>query len=178
MPDFFTVVKERRMVRKFKKKEVPFELIEKIIEAGRWAPSAMNTQPWEFIIVRSNEGRKKVREIYDEASSTAGFYKQNTEFIENAVLIITLSDTEKIAHKLSTAAAVENMLLAATALGLGSVWLYRPLAVEKTINELKKFFKIPEKYEIIGIIAVGYPDEKPQAKERRKLTEIIHYEKF
>jgi len=178
MPDFFTVLKERRSVRKFKKKEVPMELIEKIIEAGTWAPSAMNSQPWEFIVVRTPEGRRRIRQIYDEASETAGFYKQNTEFIENATLILALSNTEKILHTLSTAAAIENILLAATAFGLGSVWTCRALRVEKSINELKEFFQIPQKYEIIGIIAIGYPDEKPLAKERRKLGEVIHREKF
>lgn len=176
MQDFFTLVKERRAVRKFKKKEVPLELVEKIIEAGIWAPSAMNTQPWEFIVVRDPERKRKVREIYDEGS--AGFYKQDTEFIENATLLIALSDSEKMLHLLSTSAAVENILLAATASGLGSVWLYRPLRVEKTLKKLRELFNIPEKYEIVGIIAIGYADEKPQPKERKPLKEITHFEKF
>jgi len=178
MPDFFAVVKGRRAVRKFKKKEVPLKLIEKIIEAGTWAPSAVNTQPWEFILARNKELKRKVRAIYDEASSTSGLYKQETEFIENATLLIILSYSEKILHLFSTSAAVENILLAATASGLGSVWVCRPLRVEKTLNELRVLFNIPSKYEVVGIIALGYPDEKPKPKERKPLKEILHFEKF
>ncbi|NYZ75922.1 nitroreductase family protein [Candidatus Micrarchaeota archaeon] len=178
MPDFFAVVKGRRAVRKLKRKEVPLKLLVKVIEAGTWAPSAVNTQPWAFILVRDKELKKRVREIYDEASSTSGLYKQDTEFVENATLIIVLSDTGNVLHQFSTSAAVENMLLAATALGLGSVWMCRPLRVEKTLNELRELFKIPSNYEIIGIVALGYPDEKPKPKERKPLKEILHFEKF
>ena len=178
MPDFFSVVKGRRAVRKFKKKEIPAELLEKIIGAGAWAPSAINTQPWEFILVKHAETKAKVRAIYDEASTSGGFYRQDTEFIENATLLIVLSDAEKTLHQFSTAAAVENILLAATASGLGSVWVCRPLRVEKTLNELRELFNIPPKYEIIGIIALGYPDEKPKPKQRKPLKETLHFEKF
>jgi len=178
MPDFFAVVKGRRAVRKFKNKEVPLKTLIKIIEAGTWAPSAVNTQPWDFILVRDKELKKKIREIYDEASSTSGSYKQDTKFIENASLIIVISDSEKVLHLLSTSAAVQNMLLAATALKLGSVWMCRPLRVEKTLRELKEVFGIPSKFEIVGILALGYADEKPKPKERKPLKEILHFEKF
>ncbi|MCX6775677.1 MAG: nitroreductase family protein [Candidatus Micrarchaeota archaeon] len=176
MPDFFTVVKGRRAVRKFKKKEIPLKTLEKIIEAGTWAPSAVNTQPWEFVLVRDAEKKKKFGAIYEE--SMKAFYRQDTEFIENATLLLVLADKEKALHLLSTSAAIENILLAATAMGLGSVWMCRPLMVEKNLNELRELFGIPQKYEIVGVIALGYPDEKPKPKERRSLKEILHYEKF
>jgi nitroreductase len=178
MHDLFAVIKGRRAVRKFKRKEVPLKLLVKIIEAGTWAPSAVNTQPWAFVLVRDKKLRKRVRAIYDEASRTGGSYKQHTDFVENAMLIIVLSDSEKVLHQFSTSAAVENMLLAATALGLGSVWMCRPIRVEKTLNELRELFSIPQNYEIIGIVALGYPNEKPKPKERRPLKEILHFEKF
>ena len=178
MPDFFSVVKGRRAVRKFKKKEIPMKLLDEILEAGTWAPSAINTQPWEFILVRDAEAKRKVRAIYDEASASGGLYKQETNFIESATLLIVLSDAEKTLHQFSTAAAVENILLAATASGLGSVWVCRPLRVEKTLNELRERFNIPPKYEIIAIIALGYPDEKPKPKQRKPLKETLHFEKF
>jgi len=178
MPDFFSVVKGRRAVRKFKKKEIPIKVLDRILEAGIWAPSAVNTQPWEFILVKNPETKKEVRAIYDEASAAGGLYKQETDFIENATLLVVLSDSEKILHIFSTCAAVENILLAATASGLGSVWMCRPLRVEKTLNELRELFNIPPKYEIIGIIALGYPDEKPKPKERKPLKETLHFEKF
>lgn len=178
MPDFFAVVKARRAVRKLKKKEIPLKTLLKVIEAGAWAPSAVNTQPWEFILVRDRKLKRRIRAIYEEAGSASGMYRQDTEFVENATLIIVLSEKEKVLHQFSTSAAVENMLLAATALGLGSVWMCRPLRVEKTLNELRELFKIPSNYEIIGIVALGYPDEKPKPKERKPMKEILHYEKF
>jgi len=176
MPDFFAVVKGRRAVRKFKKKEVPLKTLVKIIEAGTWAPSAVNSQPWEFVLVRNAEKKKKFRAVYEE--SMKAFYRQDTEFIENATLLLVLADKEKVLHLLSTSAAIENILLAATALGLGSVWICRPLMIKKTLKEVRVLFSVPAKYEIAGIIALGYPDEKPKPKERRPMKGILHFEKF
>ena len=176
--EFSEVVKKRRSIRKYKDREVEKEKIEKIIDAGRRAPSGYNAQPWEFVVVTNKTKKKRIREIYDKSGEKAGSYKQETTFLENGTLIIVIGDRTKMTHIQSCSAAIENMLLSATDLGLGSLWTMRAITYEEDRKEIKKLFGILENFEIVGIIVIGYGDEIPQEKERRKLEDIVHWERF
>jgi nitroreductase len=178
MKDFFEIIKSRRSIRKFAAKDVPIELIKKIVDAGRWAPSAMNQQPWEFILMRSAEKKRKVREIYGNVRKERGFYEQDTSFLENGVLVLACAKRNAHGAIFSTALAVENMLLAAEALGLGGIVMTAPIGTDNARKELRELCKIPEEIDLIALLAFGYKAEEPVAKPRRKLEEILHEERF
>ena len=178
MKNFFEVVKERRAIRKFKQKDAPTEQIERIIDSARYAPSALNQQPWEFIVVTNPEKKKKVREIYDAARAKLNLYRQDTSFVENATQIFVCADKEKVQPLLSSALAIENMLLAATALSLGSIVMTAPVSSDESVKEIRALLNVPEKFGIIALVLIGYKDEEPQINEKRALKEILHYEGF
>ncbi len=167
------IIRNRRSIRKFKKQPVEDEKILLILEAARWAPSSGNLQNWRFIVVRDPEKRKKLAE-----------YSFNQPWVAEApVVIVVLSDTktvryfygergEKLYAIQNTAAAIQNMLLMAHALGLGSVWI--GAFDEKKVKEL---LEIPEDYDVHALVCIGYPNENPKS-ERKELDELVYWEKF
>ncbi|MEM3090706.1 MAG: nitroreductase family protein [Candidatus Bathyarchaeia archaeon] len=172
--DVFEAIKGRRSIRAFQSRDVPSEIVEKLIEAARWAPSAGNIQPWEFVIVRSPETKKRLAEA-----------ALGQSFIEEApVVIVVCADEERSASGYGsrgrtlyciqdTAAAIQNIHLAAYAMGLSTCWVgaFRE-------DEARKILKIPEGVRPVAIIPVGYPAESPTPRSRRPLKQIIHYERF
>jgi len=172
--DVFEAIRNRRSIREYTRRDVSKDLIEKIIDAARMAPSAGNTQPWEFIVIRDPQTKLKIAEA-----------ALGQEFIETAPVVIIVcanlprsanrygSRGEKLYCLQDTAAAVENLHLAAHALGLGTVWVgaFDEAAVEE-------IFQLPPEVRPIAIIPVGYPAEKPSPPPKRDLQKIIHYEKF
>lgn len=172
--DILDAVKGRRSVRAFKSQVVPAEVVEKLIEAARWAPSAGNIQPWEFIIVRKPEIRKRLSEAaLDQA------------FVEKApvVIVVCADETRSSAGYgirgktlyciQDTAAAIQNIHLAAYSLGLGTCWVgaFRE-------EEAAEALKIPLGMRPVAIIPVGYPAEFPPPRRRRPLGHLVHYETF
>lgn len=172
--DVFEAIKDRRSIREYTSQDVSKELIEKIIDAARMAPSAGNTQPWEFMVIRDHQIKQKV------ADAALG-----QMFIATAPVVIIVcanqmrsasrygSRGEKLYCLQDTAAAIENLHLAAHALGLGTVWIG---AFDEA--EVKEIFKLPPEVRPIAIIPVGYPAERHSPPPRRDLQKIIHYEKF
>ncbi|MEW6040069.1 MAG: nitroreductase family protein [Elusimicrobiota bacterium] len=157
-------IKTRRSVRKFLNKPVPKEILEDIIDCGRLAPSANNVQPWEFIVITDAVVKKKVSDATDHG-----------RFIEDAPVCIAVFCMDTKYYLEDGCAAVENILIAAASLGLGACWVAgdkKPYGVE-----IKKILSVPEKYKLISLIPVGYTDEKPRLR-KRKLAEVIHWEKY
>lgn len=172
--DIFDLFKLRRSIRSFTSENISDKEIEKILEAARWAPSAGNIQPWEFIIVRKPEIKKEIARA-----------ALNQTFIEEAPVVIVACADESKSGRIygnrgatlyciqDTAAAIENMLLAICALGLGACWVG---AFHE--DEIKRILKIPRGLRPVAIVPVGHPAEKPIPPPKRKLGEIIHYESF
>lgn len=172
--DVLEAIKGRRSIRAFKSEDVPPEIVEKLIDAARWAPSAGNIQPWEFIIVRNPEIKRNLAKA-----------ALNQSFIEEAPVVIVVCADEirssqgygvrgKTLYCIQdTAAATQNIHLAAYSLGLGTCWVG---AFNE--EEARKILEIPQGVRPVAIIPVGYPAEKPPARNRRPLNQIIHYEKF
>lgn len=172
--DVFEAIKRRRSIRAFKNVDVPEETVEKLIDAARWAPSAGNIQPWEFIVVRNEETKRRLAEA-----------ALNQTFIEEApVVIVACADCQCSSMGYGsrgatlyciqdTAAAIQNIHLAATDMGLGTCWIgaFRE-------EPVKKLLKIPDGVKPVAIIPVGYPAEQPNPRPRRPLNEIIHHEMF
>jgi nitroreductase len=163
------LIKNRRSIRKFTGQEVPGEFIDRILEAGRWAPSGMNNQPWRFAVIRD-------RDLKEEISRLTRYGR----IIQGAdVLIGVFFDTSAGYHRtkdtLSMGACIQNMLLAVEALGLGAVWLGEILKSEREVNGL---LEAPDGYELMAVIALGYPDgPRPGPTERRPLNELVFFNK-
>lgn len=150
--DIFEAIQKRRSIRIYKQKPIPDEIITKILDAGRKAPSAGNIHPEIFIVIREQE-------IKDKIASAA----LNQTFISDApVVIVACADVEKSESRYGmrgrnlysiqdTAAAVENMLLAAAALGIGTCWVG---AFNE--NKISEILDLPENIRPLAIIPVGY----------------------
>lgn len=140
-------IKNRRSIRKYKADKVPETLINDIIKAGQFAPSAVNNRAVEFIVIKNQKTKEEIFKIVGQ------------KFIKEApVLIIPTTDTTKTNFAIEDlSVASENMMLQATALGLGTVWKAIGDIWEQKIKEL---LGVPGKYKIINIIPVGYPKEK------------------
>ena len=158
------IIKDRRSIRKYKDKQVPKEIIEDIIDAGRMAPTANNIQPWEFVVVTDYEVRKKLANI-----ATYG------RFIEQAPVCVIVCCKDTKYYLEDGCAATENIMLAAKAHGLGSCWV----AGDKKpyLDEIKELIGAPKDIKIISLIPIGYPDGEPKLR-KRNLSEVLHWEKY
>jgi nitroreductase len=171
--DVLEAIKERRSVRAYTGEEVSERDVERLIEAARWAPSAGNIQPWAFVVVKDVETKRKL------SSATL-----QTLIQEAPVVIVVCADAtrssrvygsrgEKLYSIQDTAAATENILLAAQELGLATCWVgaFRE-------NEVAKAVKAPRNLRPVAMVAVGYPAERLVAPKRRSVNEVVHYGTF
>lgn len=163
------VIKKRRSVRRFDGATIPKEVMEQILEAGRWAPSGANAQPWRFIVVTEKEKLKSIAEFC--------YYKvfKSRHVGEASAAVVICADTEagSQTYTLDAAIAGTNMTLMATSLGIGSCWIG---AFEE--ETLKKLIRIPENLKIIALIAFGYEVGKASVPPRFPLSSIVHYETY
>lgn len=172
--DVLETIRLRSSIRSFTDADVSDDSVKKLIDAARRAPSAGNIQPWEFVIVRNPEIKRRL---------AAGALDQS--FIEEAPVVIVVCADQKASSRgygsrganlyciQDTAAAIENMLLTACALGLGACWVG---AFHE--EEVRSALRVPESIRPVAIVPVGYPAEKPRSRYKRPLEEIIHYETF
>lgn len=165
--DIFEIIKSRRSIRKYKQKQVSDDLIKKCIQSACYAPSAKNSQPWSFIVIKNKD---KIKQL----SKTQPFSK----FLEGApCVIVALADEGKSNHWLEDCAcAIMTLLLEAHSLGLGACWnaVYKPDDRSRE-DYVRKVLNIPDKYRVIANIGIGYPDEKPLPKKVKNLDEVIIY---
>lgn len=161
----------RRSIRKYENREVEKEKIDKLLRAAMQAPSAGNQQPWEFIVVEDKETLQKLADMgpYSKMTATA------------PVAFVAVANCDKI--KIETAwqqdmgAMVENLLLEATYLDLGAVWLGVATAKEH-MEYITKLFDLPENITPFALIPVGYPDGPKNAFVDRYDSNRVHYENW
>ena len=169
---------QRRSIRQWSKKPVEDAILRQIVEAAVWAPSSCNRQPYKFIFIRSEHGK---RLLLDVATGGRGLAEHAP------VIVLLLSDvrayyapSERHLAYIDSALASQNLSLAAHELGLGTVWLN--CATEDFVKEdrLRNELSIPPWYAIVGALAIGYPREGFQAKPpvRRCVDNIILHERF
>ncbi|ODS40157.1 nitroreductase [Candidatus Altiarchaeales archaeon WOR_SM1_SCG] len=155
-------IKNRRSIRKFKDMQIEDEKITKILDAGRWAPSGLNNQPWRFYLPGKEEKEK-----------LAGFTKYSHVIKNCASCVCVYLDKNSVYDRtkdvMAIGACIQNMLLAAVELGIGSCWLGEILNRKDGVNE---FLNISKNYELMAVIALGYCDENP-ASGRKPLRELI-----
>lgn len=164
------MIKERGTIRKYKDKPIPKNKLTKVLEAARFAQSAANRQPWEFIVVADPSMKKKLV----DASRGQSFVG------EAAAIIVCLADPKRSAKVgpfegflIDLAIAIENMVLTAWSIDLGSCWIG---AFNE--DEVKDLLGIPMQLRVVSLLTLGYPDERPTAKNRKEMDAIIRYEKY
>lgn len=168
--ELMDVIKKRRSVRSYKSKPIPEEKLMKVLEAARLAPSAVNRQPWKFVVVREESKRRSL------AVAAA-----NQSFVGEAPVVIAAVATSPHhvmrsgvpSYAVDLAIAVDRMTLAAADEGLGSCWIG---AFDQ--DEVKRILKIPKNFKVVVLLPIGYPNDKPSPKPRNPLQEIICWESF
>ena len=196
------LIKTRRSIKTYLPNEVPKRTIYKILDAGRWSPSAHNAQPWRFIVVTDSSIRRKLAEAmasaWDEDMVMDGVppsirrrvVEDSIErFAEAPVLIIasvTMEDMDKYPderrqkteHTMATqslAAAVQNMLLAAHSAGLGSCWFCAPLFCQDVVREV---LRIPGNVEPQALITLGHPSGRVDPPPRKPVKEVVFRDRW
>lgn len=186
------IILSRRSIRQFKADPPPQDVLRKIVDAARLAPSAANLQPLEFIVVTDESIRKKVFPCLRWAAYIApdGSPKPGHEPTAYVVTLVNTMIRDK-GFERDAGAAAENLILAAWDHGIGSCWL---ISVDR--SRIQDILNIPDSHSIDSVIALGYPDESPQVEvmtdsvkywkdkngqlhvPKRKLEDVIHLETF
>lgn len=166
----FDTILNRRSIRKYEDKPVPREQMEQLVEAGRWAPSGGNLQPWHFYVVQS---RSMLKEMFETSLASPSWELE----VPAAIIVATDPDISGqrygdrgtfLYNIQDSGAATQNILLAAHELGLGTCWIgsFNEAACAKAIG-------IPERRIPRVIITVGYPSHQPEPRPRKELDEIV-----
>jgi nitroreductase len=162
--DAVEALKTRRSVRAYKPHPIPRQVLADLVDCGRLAASAINIQPWEFVVVTSEEGRKAVADLTDHG-----------KFIAQAAACIAVLSRETKYYLEDGSAATQNILLAAHAHGLGACWIAgdkKPYAAA-----VCRVLGAPEGLKLVSLVALGYPAEQP-SKEKRPLADVLHWETY
>jgi len=187
--DLFAAIEGRRSCRQFAPEVVDAAKIERILEAATWAPSPLNTQPWKFIVITSQEKKDAILAEAErckawaiEQSGWKWLHSYGLDFLKQApVVIAVVGDPQKsgvdmfqtegsVGYKLACAAAIQNMLLAAQALDLGSLWF-----TFFDRGELRKILDIPEDKTPISLVCIGKPAQTPAAVPRKPVEKLTSY---
>ncbi len=164
------VIINRRSIRRYTGEPVSSETLNELLRAGMYAPSAVNKQPWHFIVVQKKEILLNMSKVHPYAS-----------MLPSAAAAIVVCGDENLANTpaywpVDCAAATQNILLAAHGLGLGGVWLGVYPRSER-ISALEKLIELPPHIHPFSIVSLGYPAEKRTVPERFK-PERIHYDQW
>jgi len=155
--EFMEVVKKRVSIRKYMTDPVPVVSLDQVLDAARLAPSAGNSQPWHFIVVKDPQ-TKKMLDI--------------SEWAQQAPVVVV--GCTEAPNPTDIAIAFEHLVLAATSFGLATCWIGRWGADEK----IKKTLGIPPNVRVLAVTPLGYPAESHAPRPRKPLAQIVHHEKF
>ncbi|MDP2911639.1 MAG: nitroreductase family protein [Candidatus Omnitrophota bacterium] len=181
------IIKSRRSIRKYLDKPISKEIIDKLIEAAKWAPSGMNEQPWGFIVVQDKALIKElsgrsipyINKMIEENPKFIGYKKRMAVkdfsiFYHAPCVIIILGKKDIFSYQNDCAMAAQNMMLAASSMDIGSCWV----GMMNVLNEDKWFrekFQLPDNYRVVAPLALGYFENKNIPIIERRPPEIIRY---
>lgn len=157
-------IEQRRSIRNFTGQPVDLGALYDIIQAGVWAPSGLNNQPWRFVIVTDATIRARLAEQTTYGHIIAGAPALIAVYLDREAVYDDLKDAQ------SAGACIQNMLLAAEALDLGAVWLGQIL---KNRENVSRILDLAENLELMAVIAVGHPSRRDQQSQRKPLAEFI-----
>ena len=165
--DLLAVIQKRRSIREYRKKSIPRKDLEKIVDAARFAPTARNLQPWEFVVVTNRDVLKQIADITEHG-----------KFIADAAACLAVFGENGKYYLEDCCAAIENAMLEAAGLKIGSCWVAgdkKPYAA--AVNSL---LGVPDTFKLVGLIALGYPLTPKAFRiiDKRKREDVLHWEKF
>ena len=165
--EVFECIRRRRTVREFKPNAVPEEVVYKILQAGRWAPSSSNSQPWHFVVVQNRDTLLRLSEIATQDA-----------FIANAPLAIATVMDQATRPQLDAGRALQQMELVAWSEGLGTCFV--GVRSEEQQNGVKELLGIPPEMELITVMPYGYrsPGSRRQGTPRKPMAGMAHRERF
>jgi nitroreductase len=202
------IIQDRRSIRDFTKDPISDHDLDMILEAARQAPSGENAQPWRFIIVKDEVMRKKMGAIagggsgrrftsefvtkkmqerfanlQDEAKKQAAFQKltsgQVSAFMADAPINLVICGKKDVWDMpYDTSAAIENILLIVTALGLGACWVIAPCIDIRDEERIKELLDIPESYKAVSILSIGHPTRAHRPRPRIPVHDLVFDERW
>ena len=180
--DIMEAIQKRRSIRAFKNTPVNRKVLESILEAGRLAPSWANTQTWRFVVIQDSDGKSQLADSVCLPGS-----RNNNVLNQAPVVIAACAELNKAGYRegkpstnkegywfmFDCAIALQNMVLEAQELGIGTLYIgsFDAKKAEQVLN-------VPEGYCCVALLPLGYANEQPEAKPRKEIHEIIFWEKF
>jgi nitroreductase len=156
-------IRNRRSIRKYKTKEIPQEDLLRVLEAARLAPSGANRQPFQLIVVTDTEKKKGLVPLC-----------KNQHFVEEAsVFIAGVDDPQQKWNRVDLSIALDHLSLAALEMGLGTCWVG---AFDQ--EKLAAYLNVPKDRVVTVCMALGYPDESPEARSRKSMNELVFWNSY
>nr|MBU1328940.1 nitroreductase [Candidatus Omnitrophota bacterium] len=185
MGSMIDIIKSRRSIRKYLDKPISEEIVDRLIEAAKWAPSGMNEQPWGFIVVQD---KLLIKELSDRSIPyISKAIEENPKFIRYKkrmavkdfsifyhapCVIIILGRRDAFSYQNDCAMAAENLMLTAWSMGIGSCWVGMMSFLDKD-EWFRKKFEVPDNYAIVAPIALGYFKNKNIPVIERRIPEVL-----
>ncbi len=187
--EIFKNIYERRSIRKYRPDAVPDDAVREIIRAGTFAPSAMNAQPWRFVVIRN---REMIKRLSDKAKELWVLQSKNMQspdlqrladmvsrpnynlFYNAPLLIMIFADTSGFMPQVDCSLAAQNMMLAAWSLGLGSCYIGLAQPLER-VSSIMKELGVPEKHRLVGSLILGFPAHDVQEAPERNRDVILKW---
>lgn len=166
--DILELIKTRRSIRKFSQEHVSDDVINSIMEAGTWAPSGLNNQPWKFAVIRDNHLKKELSHLTHYSATVLNANALIAVFLDHSLSYDRTKDAQAIG------ACIQNMLLYIHSVGLGAVWLGQILKNRDRVLEL---IEGPADHELMAVIALGHPAVKAGKGNRRALDQTVFFRK-
>ena len=179
MAELTEAIKGRRSIRKYEEKDVPEDILNQILESVKWAPSWANTQCWEVIVVKDADTKEKLQGTLVKNPATKAM-------VQAPVVLVLCGKLESSGYyngavttkfgdwfMFDLGIATQNICLAAYDLGLGTV-----IVGLFDHNKAKEILGVPEGYDLVAMVPMGYPAKNPEAPKRREISEFTHYDKF
>lgn len=157
-------IRKRRSIREFTEQKVSLETLHKVIVAGIWAPSGLNNQPWRFVLVQNDEIREKLAKQTTYSHIILAAPSLIVVLLDKSVMYNEMKDHQ------AAGACIQNMLLATEELGLGAVWLGQIL---QNKNEVSTILNLSDNYELMAVLAIGYPLHRNQKSQRKPFADFI-----
>ena len=167
--DVYEAIRKRRSIRAYQDQPVPEDVLRRVLEAARLAPSARNRQEWRFVVVRDTERRRALA----EAANGQEFVAQAPVCLAFCATKLHVMGCGVDAGIVDTSIPFAYVTLAAAAEGLGTCWL-GAFSQEKA----KRVLGVPESALVVGLTPLGYPAEEPAARARRKFEEVVAFERW
>jgi len=162
--EIIEAIRSRRSIREFTGQPVTTEQLREIVSAGIWAPSGLNNQPWRFVLVRAAETKEELAAQTTYGHIVRGAAALIGVFLDEAAMYEPVKDHQ------AAGACIQNMLLATEAIGLGGVWLGQIL---KNKEQVRRIVGLPEGFDLMALLAIGYPLHRNQRSNRKELSHFI-----